>query len=172
MFLPTIIFRGSVAVSERAQQLADRFRKANEELISFSTGLSRAQWRMLCPREGRTVGVVLYHIAEGHALTTEVARTVALGLPLPQGLVQNKEDVDRKNALQALQHAECTAAETVELLRRNGSAAARFVRGLTDEQLENTGSVWGGEGSVAQLIEYVLIRHLEGHFATLRACID
>lgn len=71
--------KGGAAVSERAHDLADRFEQANEELIAFARGLSETQWRTLCPREGRTVGAVVYHIAEGHALTTEVARSIALG---------------------------------------------------------------------------------------------
>lgn len=159
-------------MSERAHDLADRFEQANEELIAFARGLSETQWRTLCPREGRTVGAVVYHIAEGHALTTEVARSIALGEPLPEGLVQSNEEADLKNARQAKEHAGCTREETVELLRQNGSTAIRLVRRLTDEQLERVGSVWGGQGSVSGLIRYVLIGHLVDHFATLRAWIE
>ncbi len=156
-------------MSEPAHDLADRFERTNEELIAFARGLSRIQWRMLCPPEGRTVGVVVYHIAEGHVLTTEEARSIALGESLPEGLVQSKEEADRKNAEQALKHAACTQEETVDLLRRNGAAAVRMVRGLTDEQLDRVGFVWGNQGTVAELIEHVMIGHLASHFATLRA---
>ena len=159
-------------MSERAHDLADRFDRANEDLIAFAQGLSRTQWRMLCPREGRTVGVVVYHVAEGHALTTEVTRAIALGEPLPEGLARSKEEVDLKNARQAEEHADRAQAETVELLQRNGAAAVRFVQDLTDEQLERVASLWGNQGTVAELIEHVMIRHLVGHFVTLRAWIE
>ncbi len=156
-------------MSEIARDLADRFQRSNGELIVFAEGLSEEQWRALCPREWRTFGVVVYHIAEGLALITDVARAVATEQPLPPGLVRNAEEANSKNALQATEHVDCTRQETVELLHRNGAASVEFVRGLTNEQLARSRLVWGREATVEALIEHVLIGHLAGHYATLRA---
>ena len=75
------------------------------------------------------------------------------------------------NAARAQQCAGCTKKETLELLRRNGAAAAALARGLNDDQLDRTGTFFGQTMSTAQLIERVLIGHIEGHGRSIRVVV-
>ncbi len=159
-------------MGDQARALASKFQDASGHLIALAQRLSEEQWRTPCVSDGRAVGVVLYHVAEGHALASDVIRALARGAPLPLGLVENSEQANQKNARQAEEHANCTRGETVEYLQRHGEAATELVRGLTDEDLARTGFVWGRQASVSQLIEHVLIGHLRVHLRAVRATIE
>ena len=56
------------SMSERADALAGSFDRANAQVVSFVELLSNRQWRTWCEQEGRTVGVVVYHIAAGYLI--------------------------------------------------------------------------------------------------------
>src|SRR6266446_4235574 len=120
-------------MSKRAETLAASFERANIQLVSFVELLSDTQWWIWCEREGRTVGVVVYHIAAGYILIGNAIQALANGLPLP---IQT--DAESFNAQQAEEHAECTPAEALDLLDRNCSNVAGMLRGLSDEQLGRT----------------------------------
>ena len=80
-------------MGEQAQILASQFQRANEGLIALAQQLSEELWKVPCVSDGRTVGVVLYHVAEGHAFTCEIIRSIARGAPSPSGLVQHQKEV-------------------------------------------------------------------------------
>ena len=61
--------------SERATALADDFAAANAEVMAFARSCSDAEWAVTVPGEEWTVGVVLHHIAEGHAHGAALAAT-------------------------------------------------------------------------------------------------
>jgi len=54
------------AGGRQAGGLASRFRAENEALLALVSDLTEHEWAMDCPDEGRSVGVVVQHIAEGH----------------------------------------------------------------------------------------------------------
>jgi uncharacterized damage-inducible protein DinB len=152
-----------------AEELADRFVRANEELIALAEGCSEAQWRARCDAEGWPVGVVVHHVADDYAALLAVIEAVAVGGPAP---VVTRKELAGRNAEHARRFAACTREETVALLRRNGAAVARVIRGLDDDQLRRTGEVLGRETSVAQLVETVLLAHVRGHMASIRATVS
>jgi uncharacterized damage-inducible protein DinB len=163
-------------MAQRAAALADRFEAMNQQLIEVVAGCSDARWRTMTSHEGWAVGVVAHHVAEGHKVIIELIRLAATGQAEP---AMTLEMLDRANAAHARQHANCTKAETLELLGRNGSAAAAIVRGLTDVELDRTVSAfrmrtypsWVPAMSVAQTIERFLIDHIREHLANLLAVL-
>src|SRR5271166_6639919 len=103
-------------VSERAAALADDLAAANEDALSFARSCSDGEWTVTVPGEGWGVGVVLHHIAEGHANSARWLRSMASG----EGVAESAEDIDRANEAHALRAGDCGQAETVALLRANG----------------------------------------------------
>jgi Family of unknown function (DUF5519)/Mycothiol maleylpyruvate isomerase N-terminal domain len=158
-------------MSERAQALAERFEAANDWLKATVEGLTEAQWSARAGTEGWSVGVTAHHLAADHAVLAGVVEAVATGRPLP---ALTMEMLHRYNAQHAEEHAHCTRAETLELLQREGAAAARMVRGLSDEQLERTAVIpWEGGPPVnaRQLIEQKLIGHIQEHLPSIQSVV-
>jgi uncharacterized damage-inducible protein DinB len=155
-------------MSERAAALAGQFERANDEFIATIAGLSDAQWGRSCPDDGRSVAEVAHHIVDGYTIETRAFAAIVAGQPLPP-LV--REEHDRANAERAARAAGCTRDEVVALARREAAAAAAFVRSLTDDQLAREGAYvgWAPPMSIAQLVERVLVGHVRGHLAGIRA---
>jgi uncharacterized damage-inducible protein DinB len=164
----TFDVNGGKGMSKRGEELANRFEAANREIISTVEKCSDAQWRTRCAGETWSVGVVAHHVAESHAGIARIIQTVAAGQPLPQ---ITTEMIDERNAQHARQHANCTKEETLELLRKNGASAVAAVRGLSDEQLQRSGTLRAGPMTAEQVVERILIGHAQGHLASIRAAI-
>ena len=155
-------------MSERARHLAQQFEQANHELIATVERLSDAQWQTKTPGDGRSVGVVAHHVAEGHKGIAGLAGAIAHGQPVPP---LTMEMIHQGNATHASQHAHCTKAETLALLRQNGAAAAAIVRGLGDADLDRTATLPLGTMSASQAIERILIGHVHDHHGSIRKAI-
>jgi hypothetical protein len=69
-------------MSRRAQALADRLEQGAQALAVFAEGLSDAEWRMSVPKDGRTVGVIVHHVASVYPLEVQLAQSVAAGKQL------------------------------------------------------------------------------------------
>jgi hypothetical protein len=150
---------------QRSDALARRFEQTNSEFAKAVEASSDAQWRAVCPDEGWTYGVTAHHVAMGTAgISGLVGALVAGASP-----ALTPDLVDAGNAQHATEHANCTREETAKLLRENGAAAAQMVRGLSDEQLDKQGQFVGNEMTAQQAIENILIGHVAGHLASLKA---
>ena len=155
-------------MGERAQTLASRFEEANREIVSTLEKCSDGEWRTKCAGETWSVGVVAHHVAESHAGIARIIQAIAAGQPLP---TVTTEMIDQRNAQHAQEHASCMKQETLDLMRKNGASAATTVRGLSDEQLQRTGTLRAGPMSAEQVIEGILIGHVKGHTASIRSAI-
>jgi hypothetical protein len=153
-------------MSGQAQILADQFEQINRDAIATIDRCTDADWQKTCANDERTVGTVAHHIAESHMAVAGLAQMAANGQPLPP---LTREIIDQGNAKHAAEHTNCTKQETRELLQRNGVAAANIVRGLNDEQLARSGTLFGNPITSAQIIEGILIDHLRGHLNNLQA---
>ena len=156
-------------MNTRAQELADRFERANGELIALVERCSEVQWRQQCAAERWSLGVLAHHVAEDHELLAGFVQLLADGALLP---ALTQAQVDEMNAERARQYAGCTKTETLHLLHRNGAAAAAQVRGLNDAQLDRTGVFFGQTVSAEHLVERVLIGHILDHGRSIRAVIE
>jgi hypothetical protein len=63
--------------SRRAEALASAFRAENQALIALVVGMDEREWASDCPDEGRSVGVMVGHIAEGHLIIGQIVRAIA-----------------------------------------------------------------------------------------------
>jgi hypothetical protein len=156
-------------MSERAEQLAERFQAVIAAFALEIEALSDAEWRTICPAEGWSVGVVARHIAIGsETITRHIHEFLADPSPKPDTV----ETIHQRNASDAARLADCTKAETVAHLRASGVAAVELVRGLTDAQLGRRGLLAAGfpERDVAWLAGF-LVRHLDEHRASIHAAL-
>lgn len=126
---------------------------------------------MWCEREGRQVGVVVYHIAVGHGIIGEQIEALAQGVAPPNRGIATAEDAARFNAEQAEEHVDCTRDEVIDLLRRNGAAVAAMLCGLTDIQLQQTATVRGRTVTLQERIQRGLLGHISGHLEALREMV-
>jgi hypothetical protein len=166
-------------MSERARHLAQQFEQANHALIATVDRLSDDQWRAKTPGDGRSVGVVAHHVAEGHKGIAGLAGAIAHGQPVPP---LTMDMIHQGNATHAVQHAHCTKAETLALLRQNGAAAAATVRnagaappptvrGLGEAELDRAATLPLGTMSASQVIERILIGHVHDHHGSIQKAI-
>jgi uncharacterized damage-inducible protein DinB len=156
-------------MSERAQALAEQFEQANHEAIATVEGCSDEQWRRHVESENRSVGVVMHHVAIAHPVIAAWVTAAARG----QDVGVERGRIDQFNAQHAREQATCTKAETLDLLRRNGRAAARVVWDLDDSQLDSSSTVISGMPPMTaqQVIERILIDHVHDHLSTIQTAI-
>src|SRR5262245_23721918 len=113
--------------SARAQVLAARFEQVNRAFITAVERCTDIQWHATIASEGRAVGVVAHHLAEGYSGAAGLIQQVASGQALPPITM---DMINQGNAQHAAQHADATKPEVLDLLRRNGAAAANTIREL------------------------------------------
>lgn len=155
-------------MSERAKALAQQLEHANQALIATIEGLSDAQWRAKTPGDGRSVGVVAHHVATSHKSVAGLVGAIAHGKAIP---ALTMDMIHAGNAAHATQHADCTKAETLALLRESGAAAVTTVRGLSDADFDRTATLPMGAITVTKLVEMVLIGHAADHHGSIRRAI-
>lgn len=158
-------------MSTRAADLAAKLDEANAAVIETVENSSDADWQRVTPGEGWSVGVTARHIAASHLPIMGLVELVATGGEVPPVTM---EMFHASNAQHAQEHANCTREEVLEILRRDGKAAADKLRGLNDEQLDRTASMAfadGAEMSAGQLVEMILLGHPTQHLASIKAAI-
>jgi hypothetical protein len=81
--------------------------------------------------------------------------------------------LDDMNARHAKEYANCTKAETLELLRRGAAVAAARVRALSDEDLAKSRPL--GPGGPPMIVEALiaagLLGHIDDHFGSIRRTV-
>jgi len=153
-------------MSERTNALVEQFEQANKEAIAAIEQCSDADWNLVPEGEQRTVGVVAYHIAASHEGVAGLVQTIASGQALPP---LTPDILHSGNAQQASGHADCTRQEVLDLFQKNATKAATMLGGLSDSQLDLTGTLFGRPINTQQLIENVLIGHVQEHTKTIKS---
>jgi len=158
-------------ISPRAHALADRLEEGAHALATFASGLTDAEWQTRVPKDGRTVGVIVHHVASVYSLEIQLAQMLAAGKPIT-GVTWDA--VHEMNAAHAKEHAAVSKDAALDLLRRNSSAAAAAILALSDEELAHaaTVSVYGDAPLTCQfMLEDHAVRHSYHHFAGIRAAL-
>jgi hypothetical protein len=152
----------------RAEQLARKFDESCGEFTKLVQGLSDADWKKVTSAEKWPIGCVAHHVAGAHARVSGLIHLVAKGQPLPK---LTRDIVNENNAKHAAEHANPDKAETLELFRTNGAKASAVVRGLSDAELDRSGTVLTDipAMTVQQAIEGILINHVQEHLGSIRA---
>ena len=159
-------------VNPRANALADRLEEGARRLIAFATGLTDAEWQTRTPKDGRTIGVIVHHVASVYPIEIQLAQTVAEGMPVT-GVTMDA--INEMNAGHAAENSGVTKEETLELLRRNGAAAAAAIRALSDQELGEAApvSLYADAPLTCQFVlEDHAVRHSYHHLARLRRALQ
>ena len=162
--------QGGLSMSRRAESLAARIEEGASGLAAFVEKLSDKEWRTRV-KDGRTVGVVVHHVASVYPIEVDLAKTIAGGKPVAD---VTWEAVAEMNAKHAKDNSEVTKAEALELLRRNSRQAAAAVRGLTDEQLDRAAPFslsYDAPVTAQFVIEDHALRHSWHHLVRIRAAV-
>lgn len=155
-------------MSQRAIDLADRFKAFNDEVIAFVKKCPDEEWRKVCPGEQWPVGVVVRHLAASHYGVLGLAKMMVAGEKLPEF---TEDVVNQMNHKHAEKHRGCTREEVLKILRDNGASLADYVAGLSDADLERTGHIAaaGGDLTTGDLVTAIILRNGGEHIAHVKA---
>ena len=159
------------ATSRRANALAERLEQGARALETVAAALTETEWQLRIPHDGRTVGVVVHHVATMYPLEIQLAQTLAAGEPIT-GVTWDA--VNEINARHAAENNAVTKAAAIDLLRRNHAAAAAAIRALSDEELDRAASVSLNADAPLTcqfFLEDHAIRHSYHHLARLRRAL-
>ena len=157
--------------SQLAEALAVRLEQGARALTAFATSLTDAEWQARTPHDGRTVGVIVHHVASVYPIEIQLAQTVADGKAVT-GVTM--DDIHAMNAKHAVDNAQVTKQAALDLLRTNSAAAAAAIRALTDAQLTQAApvSLYGDAPLTSQFVlEDHAVRHSYHHLARIRAAL-
>jgi len=154
----------------RAEALAKQFETKAQEAATVIERLSDADWKKATGAEKWPIGVVAHHMAGGHETIAGLVKMIGEGKPTPN---LSMDMLHAMNAKHAQENANCTKAETLALHKKSAAAAAAIVRGLSDVELDRSGTVLAGMPAVsaAQFTERVLIGHIDEHLGSIRASV-
>ncbi|HEV7502530.1 MAG TPA: DinB family protein, partial [Vicinamibacteria bacterium] len=133
--------------------------------------LTEEEWETRVPGDGRTVGVIVHHVACVYPLEVQLAQTIAGGAPIRGVTMAN---VHEMNAAHALEHAAVTKDVAVELLQRNSTAAAAAIRALRDDELDQSApaSLYADAPVTCQFVlEDHAVRHSYHHLARIQGAL-
>lgn len=154
----------------KSEVLAKQFEAKAQEAASVLEKLTDADWKKVTEAEKWTVGVTAHHLARAFEAVAGIITGIVSGKS-PGNFTTGM--LDGMNAQHAVEHADCTKAETIALLRKGAPAAAAVVRGLTDEQLTKSGTVFTDAPPMTaeQLINRGLIIHIDEHVGSIRKAV-
>src|SRR3954469_26022931 len=158
-------------MTQRSNALADRLEQGVRALVTYASQLTDAEWRAPVPHDGRSIGVVVHHVASIMPVEIDLAQTVAGGKPVV-GLTW--DTVHQMNTEHAKANKNAGKEETLDLLRKNSTTAAGTIRSLTDADLDRglPVSMYSDAPVTTQfLLEDHAVRHAYHHLAKIRATL-
>ena len=161
----------ATSTSRRANALAERLEQGARTLEAVATALTDTEWQTRIPGDGRAIGVVVHHVATMYPLEIQLAQVLAAGRPITD---VTWDVVHELNAQHARANHAVTTEAAVDLLRRNGAAAAAAIRALTDEELDRAAGVSLNADAPLTcqfFLEDHAVRHSYHHLARIRAAL-
>ena len=163
---------GMTGIGLRSAALADRLERGAEALAALAVGLSDTAWNTKIPHDGRTVGVVVHHVASVYPVEIQLAQALAAGQPII-GVVW--DTVHEMNAKHAAEHAGVSKGEALALLRENSRTAAAAIRALDDKALDSAAlaSLYDDAPITCQfMLEDHAVRHSYHHLAVIKRTLQ
>lgn len=156
-------------MGNRTETMAARVENFSREVIDYVSQLSDDQWRQTCDWEQWSVGTTARHIGN-HLGIFSLAEMVIRGEDLPQWTMS---EIDAMSNRDSHEHADCTPAEALALLREKSAGMMAFLKGLADADLdrENSMPAFGGTVTIEQLIDYVVFQSAVKHLASIRQAV-
>jgi len=157
-------------MSTRSNALARRLERGAVALEALAQSLTDLEWRTRTA-DGRTVGVVVHHVATMYPLEIKLAQTLAEGKSV-EGVTWNL--VHQMNADHAVEFKDVTKKEAIELLQKNSKAAADAIRSFNDEKLDRAATVSLNANAPLTcqfIIEDHALRHSYHHLERIRMAL-
>jgi len=154
----------------KSEAIAEQFEGKVLEAIATLKKISDADWKKMTKAEKWSVGVTAHHLAGGPGAVAGIVTALASGKfrsDFTRGML------DEMNTAHAKEYANCSRAETIALLEKGAATAAAVVRGLSDDQLARSGTVFADAPpmSVEQLVVGGLIDHIDEHLGSIRKTV-
>jgi hypothetical protein len=163
---------GTAGVGQRSSSLADRLDAGAQALADFASRLSEAAWTSRVPHDGRTVAVIVHHVASVYPVEIHLAQVLAGGTPVTDVVW---DTIHEMNAGHAKEYAQVSKADAIDLLRRNSANASAAIRAFTDQQLDTASlvSLYDGAPLTCQfMLEDHAVRHSYHHLAVIRRSLQ
>ncbi len=154
-------------MSSRSDVLAQRLEAGAAALLRCAESVSDTEWTLAIPHDGRTLGVIVHHVATMYPLELQLARTLSNGDAIT-GVTW--ADVHAINATHAAEHAKVDRATAVAALRNAAAAAAAGVRAFRDAELDRAApiSLYANAPLTCQFfIEDHALRHSYHHLGAI-----
>jgi len=154
----------------KSEALAKQFEAKAQEAAAVVEKLNDADWKKVTAAEKWTVGVTAHHLAGAFEPVSGIITAIVSGQSLGNF---SRAMLDEMNATHAREHANCTKAETIALLKKGAPVAAAVVRSLTDDQLAKSATVFTDAPPMTaeQLVMGGLINHIDEHFGSIRKTV-
>lgn len=162
----------ATSARHRANALAERLEQGARALEAEAISLNETEWKTPIPKDGRTVGVIVHHVATMYPLEIQLAQTLAGGTAIA-GVTW--DEVHHINAHHAREYAAVTKDQAIDLLRRNSAAAADAIRALSDEELDRAAAVSLNADAPLTcqfFLEDHAVRHSYHHLAKIRGALS
>jgi hypothetical protein len=155
----------------KTDSLAGQLETKARDAVATLEKLGDADWKAVTAAEKWTVGVTAHHLAGSLEVVAGIVTGLASGAP-PRGSF-TRAMLDEMNAQHAREHADCTRAETLALFRNGAATASAVVRGLGDDQLPKSGTVFTDipPMTAEQLIMLGLLGHIDEHMGSIRKTV-
>ena len=142
----------------------------SEALAKQFEAKAQADWKKVTEAEKWTVGVTAHHLAS--VLEPIAGMITAIVSGQSRGNLTSAM-LDEMNAKHSKEHANCTKAETIALLKKGTAAATAVVRGLSDDQLAKSGTVVTDAPPMTaeQVVTGGLFAHIDEHFGSIRRAV-
>ena len=168
--------RGNVqnGTSRRAELLAGRIEEGAAGLAAFVEGLSDSEWNTVVRESegrGRTVGVVVHHVASVYPIEVQVAQVIGSGKAITDVTWEVVADM---NGNHANENGNVAKAAALQLLAKNSREAAAAVRLFTDEELDTAAPFslsYGAPVTAQFVIEDHALRHSWHHLAKIKRAL-
>lgn len=155
----------------RANALAERLERGARALEAVASALTETEWHTPIPGDGRTIGVVVHHVASMYPVEIELAQALAAATPITN---VTWDVINELNATHARAHQGVTKAAAIDLLRHNSAAAADAIRALSSEELDGAATVSLNADAPLTcqfFLEDHAVRHSYHHLARIRGAL-
>jgi hypothetical protein len=155
-------------MASTSEALATRLEDVSKEFESKLQSLNAQELQAKTP-EGWTVAACAHHAAISSGPLSMMVAAAAGKAEMP-GITADQ--LNEMNAQHAQQFAGASKEETLAALHETVPQAAGVVRGLSDDELQKKAMLpFGMEMTAQQIIENVLIGHLQQHTASIGAAV-
>lgn len=154
--------------NKRADLLAKRLLKGASQLAAFTGNLSENDWNKPVLGDGRSIGVVVHHVASVYPIEIELAKAIASGNPITE---VTWDAIHQMNAGHASENDRPDRNETLELLKKNSENAAEALREFTNDELDtavNVSLYYDAPLTAQFFIEDHALRHSYHHLGKIK----